>query len=542
MGAVLGQKTQLTTSGAVLVPAISPDGKQLAYLTKHCAAGLCTFSVDVQDVGGSTTRTILAGATAGYYLEWSPDRRNLAFNGTIDGRLGTYLLSALGGTPRFLSFGVATFYAGGDSLLLGPTIRPDSVFWIGVAGLDGIVHDSIRVAGPGQGLNAISVVPGTSWIVTLVLQQPHGLWQVIDRHGNVADHVVNACTCGGSATSDAVWLSRAGHGLGESIVRIAIDRTNGHLAARQDTMVTGLFTNFSLTADGAGMVMDEGTYDFSVWALSWPDVLRGRYPDNQRIAHASSNVSASISPNGARLLVRRVVPAGGGLTQLRYSVMPFAGGAEIPLGGAGVPVGARWTDSVTVALVTQTRSGLHLAQVDVRTNAQSNTLDLPDSTIVFATALPNGWAWIPAAGDRIVVRQAGHSRELPKPAWYAFLQQVTADRTGQRIFYTGYNKSTSDSLGVGVLALADGSMTQWASMFAEAGWVEPLADGTALLDVAQTQESLTFFKLSGPGEIQRLGASPRPVRSVSASGDLTRATASVRDYTADAWMYAVLRR
>ncbi len=80
-------------------------------------------------------------------------------------------------------------------------IRPDSAYWIGVAALDGIVRDSIHVAGQGQGLAAISVVPGTNWIVTLVLQQPHGLWQVIDRSGQVADHVVNACTCGGIATT-----------------------------------------------------------------------------------------------------------------------------------------------------------------------------------------------------------------------------------------------------------------------------------------------------------------------------------------------------
>jgi eukaryotic-like serine/threonine-protein kinase len=541
-GAVLGQKTQLTLSGAVLVPAISRDGKQLAYLTKHCASGACTFSVEEQDVGGTTTRTILENATSGYGLEWSPDRRNLAFTGSIDGRAGTYLLSALGGTPRFLTGGVATFYAGGDSLLLGPTTRPDSVYWIGVAALDGTVRDSIRVAGSGQGLAAISVVPGTSWIVTLVLQQPHGLWQVIDRTGKVADHVVNACTCGGIATSDAVWLARAGHGDGESIVRIAIDRTNGRLATRQDTMVTGLFTNFSLTADGAGMVRDEGTYDFSVWALDMADVLSGRYADDHRVAHASSPVSATVSPDGGRLLVRRTVPTGGGHAEDRYTVMPFAGGSERPLSGAGVPVQAFWADSVTAGVATQTPTGLHLAQIDVRTGAQRNGMDLPDSVVTYAGALPDGWVWIPAAGDRIVVRQAGRTRDFPKPAWYAFLYQVVVDPSRHRVFYAGANQSTGDSLGVGVLSLSDGSMTQWASMFAEYGRVTPLTDGTALLEIAQTQESLTFFKLAGPAQNQRLGVSPRPVRAVAVSSDLKRAAALERDYRADAWMSQVVRQ
>ena len=35
--------------GTILVPAISPDGKQLAFVTRHCAGGACTYSVEEQD-------------------------------------------------------------------------------------------------------------------------------------------------------------------------------------------------------------------------------------------------------------------------------------------------------------------------------------------------------------------------------------------------------------------------------------------------------------------------------------------------------------
>jgi hypothetical protein len=541
-GATLGQKTQLTASGAVLVPAISPDGKQLAYLTKHCGAAGCTYSVEEQDVGGATTRTILEGATAGYNLEWSPDRRNLAFIGTIASRSGTYLLSALGGTPRFLTNGVATFYAGGDSLLLGPAASVDSVYWIGVAALDGVKRDSIRVAGRGQGVAAISVVPGTGWIVTLILQQPHGLWQVMDRQGTVADHVVNACTCGGIATADAVWLSRAGHAVGESIVRIAIDRTTGHLATRQDTMATGLFTQFSLTADGAGLVRDEGTYDFTVWALAFSDVLAGKYADDRRLVHASSAVSATISPDGRRVLMRRVVPTGGGHVEARYSVIPFTGGSETPLSGAGVPNEVSWSDSVTVKVETLTPAGMQLSQLDIRNGARRNEMDLPDSDVTWASALPDGWVWIPSAADRILVRQGGHTREFPKPPWYSFLYQVSVDPSSHQVFYFGPNKSTGDSLGLGVLTLGDGTMTQWSSMFAERGHVTPLADGTALVQVAETQDFLTFFKVTGPGKIQRLGATQRSTRATSESSDLQRSLILERDYRADAWMSKVVRQ
>ena len=539
--ASLGQRTQLTTSGGVLVPAISPDGKQLAYVTKTCGAGKCSYSVVEQDVGGSTTRVILEGATAAYYLEWSPDRRNLMFNGTFNSRIGTFLLSALGGTPRFLTSGVATFFAGGDSLLLGSTFHADSVYWIRVAALDGAVRDSIRVAGTGQGLAAISAMPGTGWIVTMILQQPHGLWQIIDRAGTVVDHVVNACTCGGVATRDAVWLSRLGDGTGESIVRIALDPLTGKLAARQDTMVTGLFTNFSLTADGEGMVMDEGVYDFSVWALDFANLLKGTYPDDRRVAHASSPVNATISPDGTRLIVRRSVPIGGNHVEQRFSVMPFAGGSESALGGSGNPVSALWADSVTVGVSRQTSRGLHLSQIDVRTNAVRNEADLPDSALSWLQALPDGWAWIPAAGDRVLVRRADKTREYAKPPWFGFLFALQADPSRNRIFLEGPDRTTGDSLGLAVLSLSDGSTKQWTTMFAEIARTTPLADGGVFLQLSRTQEALSFFKLAGPGQLQSLGDSPRPIRQVSVSRDMTKATVQERDYRADAWMSKVVK-
>ncbi len=540
--AALGPRTQLTTSGAVLVPSISPDGKQLAYITKHCDSGSCKYSVIEQDVGGSTTRIVLDGATSGYGLEWSPDRRNLIFNGTLNNKVGSYVLSALGGSPHYLTAGVATFYAGGDSLLIGPPFHADSVYWIGVASLDGIVRDSIKLRGPGEGVGALSSMPGAGWILTLVLQSPHGLWQVIDRSGKVADHVVNACTCGGIAARDAVWLSRAGDGVGESIVRIALDPLTGKLSARQDTMVTALFTNFSITADGAGMVMDEGTYDFSIWNLDMASVLRGSYPAERRVANASSPVNATVSPDGSRLLVRRETPIGNGHLEARFSVMPFGGGTETALGIAGKPVFANWADSVSVAVGRQTSSGLRLSVIDVRTNVVRNEMDLPDSVVSSAAALPDGWVWVPSSGGKIMVRRAGKTREYSKPAWYAFIYVALPDPSGHRLFYMGGDKLTTDSLGVGTLSLDDGSTTQWASMFAEVGRITPLVDGGVMLSASRTQGSLSFYKLTGPGQMQSLGDSPRPMRTISISQDAKVASVLQRDYRADAWISKVVLR
>jgi Protein kinase domain/WD40-like Beta Propeller Repeat len=539
--ASLGAKTQLTSTGSVLYPAISPDGKQLAFLTRQCTGADCTYATMVQDVGGTTTRTILDSATAGYGLEWSPDRRNLMYSGTVRGRSGTFLLSALGGEPRWLTSGVASFYAGGDSLLLGPSHHSDSVYYVRVAALDGIPRDSIRIAGPGNRLNAISVVPGTSWILTLVIQPPRGLWQIVDRSGKLADRVVNACTCGGIAATDAVWLARAGDGLEESVVRIAIDRSNGRFAARQDTMAHGVFTAFSLTGDGAKMVMDEGTFEHSVWALPVADAVKGAFPDERRIARASTDVAATISPDGARLLMRRVVPTSG-RSETRWSVMPFDGGAETPLPAQGVIRRAKWSDAQHVATSMHTPSGLRLSDIDVRSGAVRSTIQLPDSVVADWAPMPNGWAWIPVTRDRIVVSEGGRRREYRPPAWFAGIYQLSADRANRRIFYLGFGRATGDSAGVAALTLDDGKSTLWATHFAEDARVMAASAHQAVFAVATTQDSWSLFGLDGPGAMKPLGTIGRPIFGLSVSEDLGRSAIMVLDYRADAWMNQVVVR
>ena len=207
----LRDRSQLTFTGTVFVSAVSGDGKQLAYITHNCGADGCSYAVELQDVGGTATHRVLDGATAGYGLEWSPDRRNLIFVGTINRRWGFYLLSALGGPPQYSSPSAAMFWAGGDSLLIGPrSASSDSV-------LPGARYRDRRHgarqrprARPRARLTGLSVSPGGRWIVALVIQGSRGLWQVLDRNGTVADRVVNSCTCPGRITHDALWLSRAG--------------------------------------------------------------------------------------------------------------------------------------------------------------------------------------------------------------------------------------------------------------------------------------------------------------------------------------------
>jgi hypothetical protein len=538
----LRDRTQLTFTGTVYASAISADGKQLAYITHNCTER-CSYAVDVQDVGGTTTHRVMDGATAAYGLEWSPDRRNLLLQATRNGRWGIYLLSALGGEARFLTAGAAMFWAGGDSLLIAPSSANaiDSVFYVRVTSIQGLVADSIRVAGPGKGISALSVTPGNRWIVALVVQAGRGLWQVFDRSGKVADKVINSCTCPGRITGDALWLTRSGIGF-ESIIRIGIDPVTGKLASHQDTLLSGKFNNFSVTADGSTLVLDDGTDEYNIWAVSLPEALKGKVPETARLARGSNRMRAQMSPGGNRVLLARDLPSANGGVERRYSILPCGGGTETPVNTSGGVQFISWRDSVSVQFGRQTPTGLHLTLTDVRDGSVKSSLDLPDSLVLDAAALADGWAWVPAANDRVVIQRGGKTVEIPIPAWFLAVGRVSVDPAQRQVAMMGWNRATSDSLGVAVAPIEGGKAVLWGASFAEEGSMKFLDDGSIYFTPFDTPLSQVLYRVRGPGQMERLGAVPRTTEGVSASGDLKRAAITESVHHGDAYMSRVVQK
>ena len=539
--AALRDRTQLTFSGKIAAPSVSSDGKQLAYFTKECAGVDCRYAIDLQDVGSTTTRRVLEGGTAAYALAWSPDRRNLLMNGTVGGRYGTYLVSALGGPPRFLTPGAAAFYAGGDSLLIGPLAPSDTAFYVKVAGLNGTVRDSVRIPGAGTQLASLVSVPGTTRFVAMIIQPPRGLWQVFERNGKVTDKLLNTCTCGAAASHDALWMTRAGPTVAEAVVRVALDPATGKFATHQDTIYSGRFSNLSVTADGMQMTVDDGSFTFSVIAGELADLIKGSLPNGPPLLQASSRVGALVSPDGARLLMRRSMPTQAGGDEVRLSVSPFPNGAETPIAAVGKVVSANWIDSVTIAVYSLTGAGPQLARLDIRTGASTQAVQVTDSALTSIAALPNGWAWIPSTGDRVIIDQGGQRREIPKAAWYAGLISLGASPDGTRLLTVGWNASTGDTLRLDVMPVAGGPPVEWSRRFAESGNATWLADGSVAFTVWSSSDAATMYQVAGPGQEKSIGSFAHVSNTASVSRDLKRATVMWREYRGDAWMYRVVK-
>jgi hypothetical protein len=119
---------------------------------------------------------------------------------------------------------------------------------------------------------------------------------------------------------------------------------------------------------------------------------------------------------------------------------------------------------------------------------------------------------------------------------------MLADDRGRLISYLGWGPSLEDSANLGAVSLDDGSNRRWAASFAEDAGSAFLSDGSILLVVFKTAQTVAVYRLRGPGRMELLGMIPRPVSDVSIASDLDHTLVTVRNYHADAWMIRILQR
>jgi hypothetical protein len=153
-----------------------------------------------------------------------------------------------------------------------------------------------------------------------------------------------------------------------------------------------------------------------------------------------------------------------------------------------------------------------------------------------------GWAWTSLDGRTINLQRDGETRprKIQIPRWYGWLNQLDASQDGGTIAFTGSNASL-DSLGIGLLSLSDGKVTQVWTTVGLAGRLMWLQDGSLLITIFDTPESVTLYRARIGGPIERLGSIPHPVTAVAVSADLRRAVVTTRDYRGDAWLSKVVR-
>ena len=229
-------------------------------------------------------------------------------------------------------------------------------------------------------------------------------------------------------------MARAGPTVTEAIVRVALDGASGKLAAHQDTIYHGRFSNLSVTSDGTQLTVDDGSFDNTVVAGGLQELLRGVIPPGPPLVQASSPVFGQVSPDGERLLITRRVPNADGTEERRFTVRAFTGGAETPLSVTGRPLGVFWADSVNAVVTLSVGDGIRYSLIDVRNATVLRSLDLDAAGATAITPLANGWAWINWARDRIIVEQGGSGTRSRRRAGSADSSTSTSVSTTNACF------------------------------------------------------------------------------------------------------------
>ena len=539
----LRDRVQLTNTGNVTRATISDDGKALAYAVTDCSSNGCRYRIDLKDVGGNATRTVLDGATAIYRLEISPDRRNLVILGSINGVYGSWIVSLLGGAPRLIVPGMASFFADGDSLVFTRVGGAAKKYWVFISGLDGAIADSIQIDGPGDRPPFPMGIPGSTRFLYNYENDGVMRFAVVERDGRELSSITTqrGVNGGASVAKDAIWLYLIpAVGDNVSIVRVPFDPTTMKLASRGDTVYSGNTAGLSVTADGTTVVYDDGATDFSAWLLPLADLVGNKFTDDKRIVRATAALRGTISPDGKIAVIGRELSEGG----REFVVIKPGSSSEIAIPGRHA--NATFQDSVSLKMVDVTDSSTTLYMYDYRTRRRSSVVTVRSVGLRDHTRAGNTWVWIPSDGGTIQAQRDGETRpsKIALPRWYKDIFWVAGSDDGSKVAIMGYQAPNEDSLGVAVVSLIDGSSKQLYATFGEGGGTSWMDDGSMVAAINDTPESETLYHLKEGAPPRRIGSIPRLLSNnvVSrVSGDMKKVFVITRDDRRDVWMSKVVR-
>jgi eukaryotic-like serine/threonine-protein kinase len=533
---------QLTSTGNARTPALSTDGRRLAYSTRHCnAEGYCTSDVVIQDLGGAGSSTALRAWASIWNLDWSGDGRYLLVNGApVSGRIGgVFSVPALGGEPRLLGNvpnDFASMVGNSDTVLAYRIIAADTTWlrWITIA--DGMTRDSLPIPRrAGEAHSAWPFPDGRRFL--LVRSEGAAGWvaTVMDREGRAYDSLrskglfsnVIGLTRDGRLLLVQVWSQGPHDNFDVVAYRMSSTR---RIDTRPDTVLRQLHGEAWSAPNGA-LLLAAGPVQRELWAMR-RDGSASMHFTQRRVATATSELTGVVSPAGDRILIERL-ELQGDKTRRQYSIMPLEGGPETSVATPTDALAAFWSpDGHEIITFRVEGDSLHLLATDLATgnarpfgtlwtgNMGSGPHLLSGGGLVVSNRVPSGLRrfGVPGLPDTVF-----GMAESP----FGFV--VAASPDGRDAARLGFAPDNSEMV-LDRISLLDGSATRLASVRAEGArqtyW---LSDGSLVLQLVESSSSLVWFRVPDTGgRPVRLGTPPHYPAEYSISLDGREVVASVR--------------
>ncbi|MDQ3242615.1 MAG: protein kinase [Gemmatimonadota bacterium] len=530
-------RIQLTATGTAVHPSTSPDGSRLAFGEKVCDSdGSCTHRLVIQDVDGRGRLVVTDSIAALGGTEWTRDGKHLLYLGSYGGPLwGTFAISTLGGTYRYLGCCRAIAMSGDTAMVLRGLTPNDTVAWIIVASVRGGQSlDSIPVRRPGLRFN---VIPTSSTDRLLVLvrspnRRPSEL-RLIDRKGEVIDRSTTGLDFGDREVVPR-WMAERGELLlavrnereGNEYDFLRVRATDLRIDRRVDTVLQRLVVgdgSYHVSPDGKRLSYSVGPVETSVWASERQSLSSGFA--TPRLLFTSTSVAfARISPAGDRVLVGRPVVSDGS-PRFQLFTSSFDAWEESLIGPPleGV-VGVQWELEGNRILYSN-RIGTRARVMEIDTTGRQGR-EIASGVAIRGDGVfslhGGGIALIGADQSSIsLMRRRGHPNATRRaPSWLGPMAYLAASPDGTLLGILGWD-SAIDSAVVAHLNLNSGVFTRLAAVAAEnVGSLSWIDDGSLVFDVHEARGAQALYAVRpGTGAI-RLGAySQAPATStVSADG------------------------
>ena len=340
-GPVASPAIQLTNSGRADLPAISPDGSQIAYVEWGACDDprACPARLMLRETATDASRILLDSLTSAFPYQWSPDGLWLLFNGwgpALSGGHGQYVISRLGGSPTPVGTGIALFTPRGDSVLTAVSEgsgegRPIPVRFFAPPWQ--APSDSVLVSPPGPGLTIVTLrlqLAGPwmalGWFDALGQRQ---LVTIADRRGRTTDtleadspHLLRWSPDQRALLVPLRTDQREGTPAAR-MLRIAIDQRTGR-AGRSDTITVAVGmesrVSYDYSADGRALAY-AGVRPGPSRVRLWTRGATGAPIRDTLVLTTPDPVRAVVVPDGDRVLLRRRLP--GAARQWQWSIGPF---------------------------------------------------------------------------------------------------------------------------------------------------------------------------------------------------------------------------
>ena len=331
-------RQQFTYSGDAYAPALSPDGRMIAFVQgEPCPdhGRSCSQVLLVRDLAAGPP-VVLARGTQIREPKWHPDGGSVLFqaNRVLDASdtmpRGAYRVSRLGGSPRRIGpGGAAAFSRTGDTVVVATRtgVMNDTVKVSFLRSSDVAVFDSVSVTFTNGGLNDLDWSPDGKWLALLVYrgQGDRRVVLVSRRRGIVTDsmRVSGLDHVRWVPAGDAVLVLLQGSSSDDRIFRIGVDRRTGRFTSDTITKLSipAGGSTFDLSRDGTILAyVDEARTMTEYIAITRNGE---RATARSLLEFTGSRSSAVLSPDGRTVVLSRSDAQGRNLYRI-----PFEGGAE----------------------------------------------------------------------------------------------------------------------------------------------------------------------------------------------------------------------